>query len=867
MNAEGNHAGEQTVSAAEHALLQRKYSELQQHFARFTAVQQQLIGVRDRLDRELARFAAIHEFNTRAIAAPDLSRFVETTAEAVVEVFELEFGILWLTGDDGLPEEAPACAVGVEADHFDASQVRRWLDERPKRSKVTLLSAEESGMAEHGLRQLVLSRCSSPTGQLRGLLLGGVTTQGADFYDGMTPEHLESFSVFSQQVGALLQNRRDQATIGDQVQRLRLSQERLELALEGSDAGLWDWDIGTDEVYFSPRWKMMLGYSPETLIGGFDLWRERMHPDDLQRSEELLQAHLADNSVEYVNVHRLRHARGHYVWIMACGRALRNEAGELYRMVGIHMDVSEQKSLAEKFQAIFNHSTDGYLLLDPDFAVLDANPVMRRLLELPDEQDLRGDVFSLAPSLQPSGEPLREQSRRAMARALEGTLERFEWEFHTASGRSVPTEITLVPILLEGKTVVFANIHDLSERKKTEALLRQAEEKQRRAREQAEAANRAKSDFLATMSHEIRTPMNGVLGMLQLLRDSELPTEGTQYTEMAYQSAVSLLGIIDDILDLSKVEAGKLVLEEVRFEPVHALHEGLRLHLEQMQRKGLELVLRVSEGTPPVVRGDPGRLRQILNNLVSNAVRFTDEGSVTVAVSWQPIDDARVRLEVEVQDTGIGIPESVLPRLFTPFTQADASTTRRFGGTGLGLAICKRLLELMGGEIGVDSEQGKGTRFHFGIPYPIAHPETAPFTERRTSTLEGRGQRVLVVEDNRVNQMVVQAMLGRWGLNVVIADNGVRALEKLESEAFDLVIMDIQMPVMDGYETTRRLRALERERGRPRVPVMALTANAMPQDREACEAAGMDDFIPKPFRVDVLQEVLGRWLARPIGSA
>ena len=842
--------------------------QLQRHVARLSVLQQQLIDTRDQLDKELARFGGIYIYNTVAIQLRDQARFAETTAEALCDLFELEFSLFWPI-DDGELAEAPTAVFGLDPAALPREALLKLfaganLDPtaRASQRKVTALWRRdcEPLLEELGLERLIGALCCGSGKSVFALVVGGITSSGASLYSGLDQDQIESFSVFGQQVGALLQNRSDQATIERQVEQLGIEQERLNLALEGSNSGLWDWNLHTDEAYFSPSWKAQIGYGQDEIANSFAEWESRVHPADLERSRQLVRDYLDGDISVYENVHRLRHKEGHYVWILARGRALRGADGKAYRMVGTHVDVSEQKSVAEKFQAIFQHSTDGYVLLDTLFHIIDSNPVSRALLGASaDEFDGR-DLFAFSPPEQPDGSASDEAARSWLKRALGTGFTRFEWCFRRNDGEELPAEVTLVRIVLDDRKLLFANIHDLTDRKRTEAILRRAEEEQRDARRQAEAASRAKSDFLATMSHEIRTPMNGVLGMLQLLEETDTTPRQSRYIDLAQQSARSLLSIINDILDLSKVEAGRLELDTVAFDARALVQEVMALFEERAEEKGLQLRLRVQRAPPSALLGDPGRLRQILVNLVGNALKFTDAGTVSVRLASKPRDDGRCEVTISIRDTGIGIDEDTRARLFQPFTQADATTTRRYGGTGLGLAICRKLTELMGGRIWVESKSGAGAEFRVRIPFSRAEEtagQAAPAPPADPAV--GRGRRALLVEDNPINQTVARAMLGRLGLYVTTVANGEQALDALAEGSFDLVLMDVQMPVMDGYEATRRLRVLEEEKGRKRTPVVALTANAMPEHRDACLAAGMDDYLAKPIVREELSNIVQRW--------
>jgi PAS domain S-box-containing protein len=633
-------------------------------------------------------------------------------------------------------------------------------------------------------------------------------------------------------------------------------------ALESADECVSITDCEDRILYVNAAFLQTYGYQESELIGQHaGILRSSRTSEEAER--QILPAAIAGSWCGEL-WHRSK--EGREFLISLARSAVCDENGRKIAVVGIARDITERKraeqalqASEEKFRQLAENIREVFWMISPSAdEILYVSPAYEQVWGKTCESLYR-DPMSWAESIHPD-DAVRAHS--LFVRQLKGESLDSEYRIVTPRGEKWIRDRAFPIRGRIGQLIRVAGIaEDITERKRYEEELIQA-------REAADAANVAKSRFLANMSHEIRTPMNGVIGMVQLLLETDLTAEQRRYANVAQTSGYALLSLIDAILDLSKIEAHKVTLEKCRFQPRRTIDDVVQLLGTQAKAKGLGLVVRISPDIPEVVRGDPYRVRQVLTNLAANAVKFTERGEVVLEASLEKQDDSHVTVGFRIADTGIGMRPEEIARLFQPFAQADASTTRKYGGTGLGLVISRQLVEMMGGTIGVQSLEGLGSTFWFTVVFEAtdqgAAPPAGPSQADRRGESATAGVHILVVEDNATNREVLLAQLSMLGYSGTSVENGAEAVEAVAATAYDLVLMDCQMPVMDGFEATLHIRELHHSD----IPIVAITADAMPADRDRCLLAGMDDYLAKPVELQRLSDALARWLpASPTGAA
>jgi PAS domain S-box-containing protein len=650
---------------------------------------------------------------------------------------------------------------------------------------------------------------------------------------------------------------------------------KLSVAVEYNPAAIVITDIQGNIEYVNRKFTEVTGYKFEEALGQNPRILKSGHTSE-EEYANLWHTILAGE--QWRGEFQNRKKNGELYWEQAMIAPIKDSRGQVVNFVAVKEDITARKyaeealtKSEERARLLLNSTAEGIYGIDLNGNCTFCNPACVRMLGYKHSADLLGaDMHRKIHHSHANGAAYPIEECRIYRAFRLGQGAHVEDEvFWRADGSSFPVEYWSYPQRNEGKIVgaVVAFV-DITQRRRNEAALQKAGRELAHTNRELQRASEVKSRFLANMSHEIRTPLNAVIGMAGLLADTPLNEQQKDYCETIRASGEMLLAVINDILDFSKIEADKMELDRQPFDPVQCVKDAMDIVGLRAREKGLELTFQPADDLPRSVLGDAVRLRQILVNLLNNAVKFTERGRVEASLAATRRDDGRHELQFAVSDTGPGIPHDQRDRLFQSFSQLDVSIQRRHGGTGLGLAISKRLCEMMGGRIWVESSgvPGKGATFRFTIvaeDAPITQPPTSsliPENQNPSASLETPGRKkslhILLAEDNPVNQKVARAMLGKLGHVADTASDGVEALEAVEKKLYDVVLMDCQMPRMDGYEATRKIRDLEKRLGRRPTRIIALTASALLGDRQKCIDAGMDAYLSKPVRPAELRQAL-----------
>ncbi|MFK7920760.1 MAG: PAS domain S-box protein [Bacteroidia bacterium] len=653
-------------------------------------------------------------------------------------------------------------------------------------------------------------------------------------------------------VVGLFQDISQQYEAEEQVKKIS---DRLQLAIDSAGIGVWEFIPKTRQMLWDDTISGFFGLDPKTTVPTYDLWLKVLHPDDVEQIENALKS-VFNGKNTLKEKYRVIRPDGEIRTIISESIVVRNEKGWVERITGVNYDITEREARLQELNllnAVVDSAVDAVIITEPDAKqkILYVNPAHKKMTGYSFDE-LQGR----SPRLFQGAETDKAILDEVKLAIQNHEPIQVELQNYRKSGEAFWVNLIITYVRNKANEVThFVSIQrDITESKLTEfALIK--------AKETAEQASQAKTEFLSTMSHEIRTPLNAVIGVTGLLYETKLDEEQTALLQIIRQGGETLLSTINEVLDFAKIEAGKIELEKEHFALVDPIKDTIDLLANQATLKGVALNYVIEAMPFEQVVGDITRLRQILVNLVGNAIKFTHKGQIDLKVRALDSQKGKVKLEFAVKDTGIGIPKAKMDRLFQSFSQVDASTTRQYGGSGLGLAISRRLVDLLGGKIWVESEEGLGSTFFFTIVMEESHRKfeaEKDKTAQKTLYQDFADFSVLLVEDNMINQKVAGKMLHKFGVKLEIANNGLEAIDFVKMRQFDLVLMDMQMPIMDGLEASRQIRTLGTQINQP--IIVAMTANTSVEDRIACANAGMDDFLSKPISLKAIHDYLVKWL-------
>ncbi|MGQ5521718.1 PAS domain S-box protein [Chitinimonas sp. PSY-7] len=824
-------------------------------------------AVRDRADEVLYFVVQIQDITQQKLAAEEVQRERDLFAGGPVLVR------IWQPSTGWPIEYVSRNAVtvlGYATDEITAEGFRF----------ATLLHPEEAEQVQSAITQFVASNQSHIELSYRLRCKDGSYRW---FYDFNTADRDDLGNLLGLR-GYML----DQSSIKDVEQALATKRERLDAILAGTSAGTWEWHVPSGDVVINDRWSEILGYNkdePSPL--NIDIWKALIHPEDLPLAEEQLNLHFNGVQPDYECEMRMRHKNGAWIWVLARGKVNRwTTTARPLQMSGTHMDITTRKQAEEALRStsgllrsVLDSATEiSIIATDPHGLITIFNRGAERLLGYRADEmiGLRTPATLHLPeeiaqhSLQLQAEFGKEISGFDVftCKAERDGVEQMDWTYVRKDGSHFTMTLIITTIRsANGELLGYLGIgRDVTQAREYESTLKEA-------KRQAELASTAKSQFLANMSHEIRTPMNAILGMVQLLQRTELTVQQQDYAGKTLSAAQSLLGILNDILDFSKVEAGKIVLENQPFRPDKLMRDLSVILAAGASSNAVEVLFSIDASLPSLLMGDALRLQQVLINLAGNAVKFTQQGEVVVSLDCLSLQADQAEILFTIRDTGIGIAKEALQHIFEGFTQAEASTTRRFGGTGLGLAICQRLVKLMGGTLAVESTPGVGSRFYFTLKLNVGrvmvNDSLLPLVHRLSGN--ENGMRVLIVDDSTTAREVLSDMVHILGWQVDTASSGREALSLLQhndadTAPYDVVFMDWKMPDMDGWETARHIRLLQQGKQEPAVIMVSAYGRDILADKIQLYPSTLDGFLVKPVTASMLLDAVVNATAGEIQS-
>lgn len=633
---------------------------------------------------------------------------------------------------------------------------------------------------------------------------------------------------------------------------------RAKLALEASREGVWDWNIATNENWVSENWANMIGYTADEVMHTYDFFTQHIHPEDMERMVRVRERYLNGQLPEYHTVFRMMAKDGQEKWILSRGRIVTwDEEGKPTRMVGTHQEITRQKKAEEAMkrhkgvlESFFTYSPDAMAHLDTSQKIIQINEQFTRLFGYTELECYHKRLDELI-----TDETLRQEAEEISKKTENNEFIQVETERTRKDGTRVPVVIRGGPVIVDGTIVGYQGIYtDITERKKEEEQIRLAKEK-------AEAANQIKSRFLSNMSHEVRTPMNGIHGATMLLETTPLSQDQLELVQIIRESSNRMMDTVNNLLDVSRIESEKMELKEEVFELKQVVEEVMDPFLIISDNPAVTCQIEIDEAEEAKVVGDRSKLSRVLYHLVSNAFKFTAAGIIHVNIRMIRYDEPIAVYGFEVKDTGIGIQEDDLPKLFQRFYQLDDTYSKSYQGTGLGLAIVQKLVALMGGTVSVESTFGEGSRFSFEIPLKIQEFSANRLEDESLDTIKALDQniRILVVEDDEISSLLLIKIARKLGVQVDVARDGLEAIRKFGERPYDMVLMDVELPNINGLEITAVIRSFEKKFGE-RTPIIGVSARAMMQDRERCLEVGMNDYLSKPVDLEKLLKVIQEWV-------